>query len=181
MEIKRYKINYVSWKCITKKRFFQERIDDKNFNGYVGLVIIDEVSQFQEWEIAGENLIVCDKGYTWLVFIPDNQNCCITAMMTSDKKILLWYIDIIENLELGRDCILEYDDLFLDFIVMPDGLVYEEDRVELMEAYREKVITHKQFVLVKQVVDSMKREGYLDNERLLYLTRYLFNKMVEKY
>lgn len=181
MEIKRYKINYENWKCIIKKKFIQHRIEDSNLKGYIGMLFIEEVSAVQKWKVAGEELDVCDKGYVWLIIIPDNMNCCITAMMDTDNKVILWYIDIIENVQEGKDKILEYDDLFLDYIVMPNGCIHEEDREELMKAYSEKSISHNQFILIKSVVASLKKEGYLGNEKLLRLTKHVYYKMVEKY
>lgn len=180
MEIKRYRINFENWKCITEKRFTQKRVDDDTFNGYAGLVEIDAVEQRQEWEVSGEKIAVCDKNNIWLTFIPDHKNCVITAMMAADRKILLWYIDIMENLGMGKEGILEYDDLFLDFIVMPDGAVYEEDRDELMEAYGEKVLSCEQLELTERAAGNLRREGYLDPEMLARLTVHLINRFGNK-
>ncbi len=179
MEIKKYKINFENWECITKKKFIQKKIDNYKFTGYIGLLLIEDVKRRQEWDFFDNKIIVCDKNYIWLTIIPDNKNCIITAMMTPEKKVLLWYVDIMENLRMGNDGILEYDDLFLDYIIMPNGMVYEEDRDELIEAYNAKIISHRQFSLTEYVTNNLIEEGYLNNETLSQLTAYLYGELLD--
>ena len=102
MEIKKYKINFENWECITKKKFIQKKIDNYKFTGYIGLLLIEDVKRRQEWDFFDNKIIVCDKNYIWLTIIPDNKNCIITAMMKKEKKVLLWYVDIMENLRMGN-------------------------------------------------------------------------------
>ena len=62
---------------------------------------------------------------------------------------------------------------------MPNGMVYEEDRDELIEAYNAKIISHRQFSLTEYVTNNLIEEGYLNNETLSQLTAYLYGELLD--
>ena len=46
MQVKRYRIDYDHWKCITEKNFIQKRLDDDQYHGYLGIIEIIKVRVF---------------------------------------------------------------------------------------------------------------------------------------
>jgi hypothetical protein len=169
MQIKRYRIDYDHWKCITEKKFSQKRLDEDQYHGFLGIIEINKVSEPQIWNIDNADIKVCDKGYTWIVYLPDNENICITAIKDSNGCDVLWYIDVIETVYAEENRVIEYDDMFLDFIVLADGTVIEEDRDELQEAYKANIISDTQYSQALKVGECLKRKGYLDYNKLTQL------------
>lgn len=145
--LKRSRLSYDEWKCIKSRRLTGKNIDTDFFRGYVGLIEIEEVSEKQIWKFNGEDITVCDKGLKWLSILPQNDFYCITAMMNEKNEILLWYIDMIAEQGMDADGIPYFDDLYLDLVVYPNGMVIVDDMDELEEALAKKDITQEQFVL----------------------------------
>ncbi len=160
--MKRSKLSYDEWKCIKSKKLSGKRVDTDSFQGYIGLIEIQEVSEKQIWKFNDEDIIVCDKGLKWLSILPQNDFYCITAMMNEKCEILLWYIDMIATQGMDVDGIPYFDDLYLDLVVYPDGTVMVDDMDELEEALLSKDITQEQFELANNTSDKLKA-GLLSN------------------
>lgn len=79
--MKRCRLSYDEWKCIVSKNITGKRIQEDFFQGYIGLIEINEVSGAQIWKFNGEDMVVCDKGIKWMSILPRNDFYCITAMM----------------------------------------------------------------------------------------------------
>lgn len=169
MQVKRYRIDYNHWKCIKEKSFYQKRLDKGEYHGYLGIIEIKDVSEPQYWKLYNNEINVCDKGYTWIVYLPDDEKICITAIKDSNGFEVLWYIDVIESVFAVEKQVIEYDDMFLDYIVLADGTVIEEDREELEVAYENHIITNNQYNMALQTGERLNSEGYLDNKKLSLL------------
>lgn len=160
--MKRSKLSYDEWKCIKSKKLSGKRVDTDSFQGYIGLIEIQEVSEKQIWKFNDEDIIVCDKGLKWLSILPQNDFYCITAMMNEKCEILLWYIDMIATQGMDADGIPYFHDLYLDLVVYPDGTVMVDDMDELEEALLSKDITQEQFDLAISTSKKLK-EGLLSD------------------
>jgi len=139
-----------------------KQINSNFFNGYIGLLEIEEVSKKQIWKFNGEDITICDSGLKWLSILPQNDFYCITAMMNEDNEILLWYIDMIAAQGIDADGIPYFDDLYLDLVVYPDGTIIVDDMDELEEALAAKDITQEQFKLAISTSNKLKA-GLLSN------------------
>lgn len=93
--MKRSRLSYDEWKCITAKRLSGRQVQSDFFTGYVGLMEIQQVSEAQKWKFNGNEFVVCDAGLKWLSILPKDDFYCITAMMNQDNNVLVWYIDMI--------------------------------------------------------------------------------------
>ena len=88
--------------------YHQMHMDNELFKGWVSLnYLTDGETRFWEYEKSGK-VPVCGKGMTWLTLIPDDRKRCIGAYITPDRRVSVWYVDVIE--ETGTD---------------EDGIVYE--------------------------------------------------------
>ena len=154
--MKRSRLSYDEWKCIVSKNISGKRIQEDFFQGYIGLIEINEVSEVQIWKFNGEDMVVCDKGIKWMSILPQNDFYCITAMMNEKKEILVWYIDMIESQGTDSDGIPYFYDLYLDLVVYPDGTVMVDDMDELEEALLQKDITQEQYDLAVNTCDKLK-------------------------
>ena len=95
--MKRSKLSYDEWKCIKSKKIRGKNVITDFFEGYLGLIKIEQVTEPQIWEFNGEKIDVCNSGLKWLSILPENDFYCITAMLNEKNEILLWYIDMIAD------------------------------------------------------------------------------------
>lgn len=160
--MKKSRLSYDEWKCIKSKKVKGKQISTDFFEGYIGIVEIEEVSEKQIWKFNGEDIIVCDNGLKWLAILPQNDFYCITAMMNENNDILLWYIDMIAGQGIDTDGVPYFDDLYLDLVVYPDGTIIVDDMDELEEALSVKDITQEQFDIATSTSDNLKN-GLLSN------------------
>lgn len=154
--MKRSSLSYDGWKCIKSKEMYGKMVNTDFLKGYVGLIAIKEVSEIQIWRFHGEDITVCDKGIKWLSILPENDFYCITAMMNEKNEILLWYIDMIAEQGTDEKGIPFFDDLYLDLVVYPNGLIIEDDMDELNEALSLGDISQDQFHLAIRTSDYLK-------------------------
>ncbi|WP_310601986.1 DUF402 domain-containing protein [Anaerosporobacter sp.] len=156
--MKRSKLSYKEWKCILSKKQRIHNFNNEILNGFVSLLEIKEVTEPQVWNFNGEDIVVCIEGYKWLTILPQEENYCITAMISEKNEIILWYIDIIAEQGLDLDGIPYFDDLYLDLVVYPDGTIMEDDREELEHAWEVKEISTEQLNQANRVCDELKRK-----------------------
>lgn len=154
--MKRSRLSYDEWKCITSKELSGRQVCTDFFKGYIGLLEIKEVTEVQKWSFHENEFTVCDKGLKWLSILPQDGYYCITAMMNEKNDILVWYIDMIAAQGVDTDGIPYFDDLYLDLIVFPNGEIKVDDMDELEEALRQQDITQEQFDLAIRTADELK-------------------------
>ena len=160
--MKRSKLSYDEWKCIETKKLKGKQVNTDFFKGYIGILEIEKVTEKQIWRFNYEDIIVCDNGLKWISILPQNDFYCITAMMNENNDILLWYIDMIAEQGIDVDSIPYFDDLYLDLVVYPTGIIKVDDMDELEEALLKKEITEEQFNLAICTSNKLKN-GLLNN------------------
>lgn len=144
--MKRKRFGAYLWYSILSKRYKQMQLDIEQFQGVAGLLYIDETTDYTSWEIEGKSVQVSSKGMKWLQLMPEDRTYAVTAMITPENTINLFYIDMIAGGGLDpEDGIVYFDDLYLDLIVHPSGRFLVDDRDELDEAYHEGDITKQQY------------------------------------
>lgn len=172
--MKRCRLSYDEWKCILSKKQEIKSFNNCIMDGYISLIDIEEVSEPQVWRFNGEDITVCQSGYHWLSILPDRENYCITAMMNENKEILLWYIDMIAAKGIDKDGIPYFDDLYLDLIVYPDGAIFEDDRNELEDAFKQGDITGELFESANSACQKLKSGMLADID---YFKEYTYECM----
>lgn len=172
--MKRSRLSYDEWKCIVSKDLCGKRIRSELLTGYIGLINIQEVSEAQIWKFHGEDIIVCDKGIKWVSILPEDDWYCITGMMNEKEEILLWYIDMIAGQGVDSDGIPYFDDLYLDLVVYPDGIIVVDDMDELEEALEKKEITQEQYDLAIGTSDRLKKGLLADISSFAEYTRQCY-------
>lgn len=169
--MKRCRLSYDEWKCIVSKNITGKRIQQDFFQGYIGLIEINEVNEPQIWKFNGVDIVVCDKGIKWMSILPQNDFYCITAMMNEKEEILVWYVDMIESQGTDSDDIPYFIDLYLDLVVYPEGTIMVDDMDELEEALLQKDITQEQYDLAVNTCDKLKNGILHDISRFKEFTK----------
>ena len=159
------RVGYDEWKSMIKKHREGTFENSSDFNGYVGLLSIEEVSQKQEWKYKDETITVCDNGYKWLTIMPKDDYYCITVMMDSDYKIQVSYIDMIDSQGIDEDGVPFFFDCYLDLVVYPDGYVKEDDRDELDEALQNGDISKEQYDRALQTAEKLRQTFFRDYDK----------------
>ena len=168
----RCRLTYDEWKCMLSKNRIGKRFETKELTGYLGLLEIGEVSEPQIWEYQGKPLTVCDNHYRWLTILPEDDFYCITVMMNEKEQIQVCYIDMFETQGYDEDGVPWINDLYLDLVVYPDGVVAEDDRDELEAALLGGDISKAQFALAVNTCEKLKKGLLKDkNEFQAYIRR----------
>ena len=68
--MKRSRVTYDEWKCMTSKERSGKQIREDWFSGYLGLIRMNEVDGAQHWTVAVKDIVVCDNGFRWLTVLP---------------------------------------------------------------------------------------------------------------
>lgn len=158
------RLTYDEWKCITVKKRTGKKVADSGFSGYLGVLDILEVTEPHVWKYNGAKLTVCDNHYQWLTIMPENEFYCMTVMMNDQYEMQVCYIDMIAEQGYDTDGVPYFLDLYLDFVVYPDGTVIEDDMDELEDALKNHDITQAQFDLAIKTGEELK-QGLLSDIR----------------
>lgn len=148
-----------------KKWFFQffpyhqMYMDNELLKGWVSInYLTDGEERFWEYEKSG-SVPVCGKGMIWLTIIPDDRSRCIGAYFLPNRRVSVWYIDVIEETGIDDDGVVYYIDKYLDVVFTPQGDICIKDRDELDEAYESGELSTEQY-------ENALREGELIVEEL---------------
>lgn len=165
-----------------KKWFFQffpyhqMHMENELFKGWVSInYLTDGETRCWEFEKAG-SVPVCGKDMIWLTMIPDDKSRCIGAYFLPNRRVSVWYIDVIEEVGIDEDGIVYYIDKYLDVMLTPQGDVCVVDRDELDAAYASGELNTAQY-------ESAIREGELIVEELgtdIEKTEKLCREVLEK-
>lgn len=165
-----------------KKWFFQYfpyhqmYMDNEFLKGWVAInYLTDGEIRYWNYEKSGE-VPVCGKGMIWLTIIPEDRSRCIGAYFLPNRRVSVWYIDVIEKVGVDEDGVVYYLDKYLDVILTPQGDVIVQDRDELDEAYESGELSTAQY-------EGALREGELIIEELardIHKTEEFCIKVLEK-
>ena len=173
--MKKYRLTYDEWKCITKKQQKIQFVSNDLFCGYIGVLEIEEVTEPQVWNFNGKERIVCDKGIKWISILPKDKYYCITAMLDSNDEVIVWYIDMIAGQGVEDDIPFFYD-LYLDLIVYPDGTILTDDMDELEEALKRGDISKELFKLAIDTKEELENTLLSDMGSFERYTKELFDE-----
>lgn len=184
--------NSVSWKVINvmKRKFinglnwgFLEaysskciHIDDI-FRGYISLIRVDKVKQKITVDYEQSEVCLIDDGYKCIMFLPDDENWCVSAVYNKSNEIIEWYFDMTKENSIDEQGNPFYDDLYLDIALSPDFKIVILDEDELMEALESKIITKSDYDMAHNTCNKIIKEiipnkGFIIsffNKYLIYL------------
>lgn len=125
--------------------YYQIHMENDLFKGLVSVIRITG-GEYLYWNYpkAGK-VAVAGKDMIWLQLVPDNGKRAITVKFLPDKKVSVWYVDVIDRLEYDEDGVAVIIDEYLDVIFTPQGDVVLADRDELDNAYSLGELTREQY------------------------------------
>lgn len=174
MQFKQKQADRPGWGRIAAKRYVQENRNTEQFQGYITYLLLDKVVEPLVVNYGADDICIADDGFVWIMLIPEHQNYSVTVMLNADDEVVQWYFDIIHSSTLSSDGIPVINDLYLDYIHLPDGTTIVKDVKELSEALRDGVITEELHELAMREGNKLLEEiksgrQYLIHHTELYL------------
>lgn len=167
MKIKRKFGDRADWRRVKERKYKQSYIQTAEYRGYVSLLTIEKAAS-PLWTSGGiQEVCVLDNGYSWLQHFPEDQHHSVTTVFDRNGQIVQWYVDIC--LKNGLENNIPFlDDLFLDVILFPSGLVIEKDKDEIEEALDRGIISEDMYELAYKefnlILDKIKNGEFLYKE-----------------
>lgn len=181
--------NSVSWKVINvmKRKFinglnwgFLEAYSSKCiyiddiFRGYISLIRVDKVKQKITVDYEQSEVCLIDDGYKCIMFLPDDENWCVSAVYNKSNEIIEWYFDMTKENSIDEQGNPFYDDLYLDIAVSPDFKIVVLDEDELMEALELKIITKSDYDMAHNTCNKIIKEIIPNKSFLIsFFNKYL--------
>ena len=124
-----------------------------------------------------ENRQIClsGGGYKWLSYLSLSDYFCVTVLIGPGGDFLEWYFEISKKNFIDPDGTPCTDDLFLDFIVLPDGRNFTIDADELLDALNDETITPDDYEFAYQIRDEIADGEWNDPARLEQFFRGLLS------
>ena len=134
----------MNWSFLDEYSSKYIHIDDI-FSGYISLIKVDKVKQKLTVDYEQSELCLLDDRYKCLMFLPDNEKWCVSAVYNTSSEIIEWYFDMTKENSIDDQGNPFYDDLYLDIAVSPDFKIVILDEDELKEALEAKIITKSDY------------------------------------
>lgn len=127
------------------------------YKGCASLIDIETVKRKVCFAGDCDQIVYGDSGYRWLIFLPEDDNWCMTAVYDNKHMIVEWYFDITRRNFL--DCeVPYYEDLYLDVVLSPNSGIKILDEDELLEALEKGIITGSEFDMAHSVCRRLVRD-----------------------
>ncbi len=176
--MKRRYLHRKDWKRILKRDYKEMKIEDEDFNGYIALLTLIEVSEPLLIKYLDTEICIVNNHYSWLQQLPLDENFAITTMFDDKGEIIQWYIDI--TYQNGVEDRLPFMvDLYLDIIVLPTGEIIEKDQDELLEALQNHEITQQQFDFAYNIFNQVLNQIQNDTFAYFSLSKLHRNLLLE--
>lgn len=151
----------------------QIRVDEEYFKGYACYVTFKNVLEPKIVFNGLRKICIIDEDYEWIMLYPDNDTYSITIIYDNNGALVEWYFDCAS--EVGLENNIPYqNDLYLDMVILPTKEVTILDEDELLEAYKNKLITQEDVNQAYKTLEYLK-EKYVNNiEELINFTNRIY-------
>ena len=173
--MKRKFINGINWGFLELYSCNYIHIDDI-FSGYISLIKVDRVKQKLTVDYEQSEVCLLDDGYKCLMFLPDNEKWCVSAVYNTSDKIVEWYFDMTKENSIDDKGNPFYDDLYLDIAVSPDFKIVILDEDELEAAFESKIITKVDYDMAYNTCNKIIKEIIPNKDFLIsFFNKYLID------
>ncbi len=154
MSLKKKNLHRNEMQRVLKKSVTTEKYHDSCFQGIICLVTFHDVSEKLVVNNPNGAVKIVDQGISWLEFLPEHGNWCLTAMFDEHHQLFECYFDI------SKDHICDvtnpsFTDLELDVIVTSGKKPVIVDEDELSEALQNGDITKTEYELAYHVANEI--------------------------
>ena len=171
--MKRKYLDASNWTWLEDYTYHYEYIQDE-WSGYLSVVEVGKVKHPLKVHYGDVEVCLCDDGYKGIIFLPDNEYWCVSAVYNEKGEIVEWYFDMTKENGVDEKGLPYFEDLYLDIAIAPDFTVRILDEDELQEALEKNVITQKDYDLAYKTCHYL-LENIVPNKKFLtdFLKKYL--------
>ena len=134
------------WHRILEREYTVSPCSFQNMEGVVSLLQIQRVTEPLTVKYEDGDVLIADKGYSWLQVAFREQFFWATVMYDDKGNFMQGYFDItagntFEDMENPK-----FQDMYLDLVLFGDGRIQVLDEDELKEALEQSEITEEQYL-----------------------------------
>lgn len=152
--------------------YTQKRVDKEIFKGYLCNIKLQNIKNPLIVNNGVADVCIKDNNYEWFELYPDNGNYALTIMFDDKDNLIEWYFDIAKEIGLENNIPYE-DDLYLDMVVLPNGMRLVLDEEELLTAFRNGDIKREDVELANKTLKFLEENYVKDFQRLTDLTEFV--------
>lgn len=152
--MKRKYINGEGWGFLEK--FTSKFIHiEGSYTGYISYVKVHKIKHVITVDYKDCDIPLFDSGYKCIVFLPDSENWCVSAVYDKNNRIVEWYFDITKLNTIDENKIPVFDDLYLDIAISPDLTTTILDEDELDNALSSGDITQSDYNIAYKTCENI--------------------------
>jgi len=179
--MKKKYIDGSNWKWIKNYSSKLIHIDD-GFCGFLSFITIASVHEKVMVDYGDSELCLFNDSYKCLIFLPDNQHWCVSAIYNEFNEIVEWYFDMTKENSIDEQGNPFFIDLYLDIAVSSDYNIRILDEDELKDALVAGDISKCDFDMAYKTCDDLIKDVITNEDFLVtFFNRYLmlFNEYKE--
>lgn len=171
--MKRKYLDGSNWTWLDDYTYDYQYIEGK-WKGYISFVQMGTVKKRLMAHYGDREVCLCDDGYKGVIFLPDNETWCATAIYNPESDIVEWYFDMTKKNGVDETGLPYFEDLYLDIAVAPDFTTRILDEDELEEALEKGIITAEDYDLAYKTCQYVLNEIIPDKHFMVdFLRQYL--------
>lgn len=128
----------------------------------------------------GGKTLIADTDYSWLQLAIDGEYFYMTSMFDPEGKLLQMYFDLTNGTIWDDPENPAFDDMYLDVVLSADGYIAVLDEDELEEAYKEQIISGKEYERTKREGAELKKYLETNKEEVMEFCRNWYQILREK-
>lgn len=148
------------WTRIKKREYISRESALDGRPARESLILIRDITEPLTVSSAGQPVKVVERDYSWIQVAQKDAFWWLTAMFDEKGTLLQMYFDITAGNLFANPDNPQFRDMYLDFVLRPDGVVVRLDEDELTEALENGKITQAEY-------DQTKDAGNKFHEHLL--------------
>lgn len=176
------KLNYADRrndKNILDKKFKIIDFNYEKFNGKISLIEIEEINKdFKASRPDGTEELIISKNYKIMTYFPNDEQYSMTVMYNNNWDLIQWYFDV-QRYKCKYDSEIPYsEDLYLDVVVLPNGVFYTLDEDEIKEALEKNLITQKEYDMAYETMNKITQMIKNDFTKLCDFTKKSMESLI---
>lgn len=152
MKIKKKTMRRDEWPGKDFKKVLIKKEMINGNNALIGLILWTE--GVEKVSVSNKTLLIVDKDYTWLEIAIEGQSYWVTSMYDDNDEFIEAYFDLNSKNILNEENPYFYD-MFTDIIISKDKTVHILDEDELESAYKEGMISEKEYIHVRKITKEL--------------------------
>jgi len=146
------------------------------YKGYAGIITDTKVLYPLKVDYGDSEKLLFDNGYSCVMYLPEQENWCVSAVYDCELDIVEWYFDILKSQDIDDKGDPFFHDLYLDVVLDSELKPFILDEDELLEALNKKIISEDDYKSAYKISEKIinvvsKDEFFLKEFLISFLNR----------